>query len=44
MSNPEIATRPFISPKTAEHDVSSILSKLGRRSHRHPLMPFWRLR
>jgi DNA-binding NarL/FixJ family response regulator len=32
MSNPAIAQRLFITPKTAEHHVSSILSKLGLRS------------
>jgi DNA-binding NarL/FixJ family response regulator len=31
MSNPEIAKRLFITPKTAEHHVSSILGKLGLR-------------
>jgi DNA-binding NarL/FixJ family response regulator len=32
MSNPEIAKRLFISPKTAEHHVSNILGKLGLRN------------
>jgi len=32
MSNAAIAQRPFVTPKTAEHHVSSILSKLGLRS------------
>lgn len=31
MSNPAIAARLFISPKTTEHHVSSILGKLGLR-------------
>ncbi|GAC1489862.1 MAG: hypothetical protein NVS1B1_07070 [Candidatus Limnocylindrales bacterium] len=32
MSNREIATQLFIAPKTVEHHVSNILSKLGLRS------------
>lgn len=32
MSNPEIATHLFITPKTAEHHVSSILAKLRLRN------------
>jgi DNA-binding NarL/FixJ family response regulator len=31
-SNADIAARLYISPKTAEHHVSRVLSKLGVRS------------
>jgi DNA-binding NarL/FixJ family response regulator len=32
LSNPAIARRLFVTPKTAEHHVGSILGKLGLRS------------
>jgi DNA-binding NarL/FixJ family response regulator len=32
LSNPQIAARLFISPRTAEHHVGAILRKLGLRS------------
>ena len=34
MTNSEIATEVFISPQTAEHHVSAVLSKLGLPNRR----------
>jgi DNA-binding NarL/FixJ family response regulator len=34
LTNSEIATEVFISPKTAEHHVSAVLSKLGLPNRR----------